>query len=130
LTGPPPDISTTGLDPKVASALAYLAGPLSGLLVLTAERANDDVRFHAWQSIIGLGAVGALGFLLYILAFSALFVSATAFRVLLWLAVLVWAGWVVLWVICLLKSYKGDRFKLPAAGDYAERLATRTIGKP
>jgi uncharacterized membrane protein len=116
--------STTGLDPNVASALAYLAGPLSGLLVLVAERTNADVRFHAWQSIVGLGALWAIGFLLYVLAFTALFVSATGFRVLLWLAVLVWAGWIVLWVMCLLKALRGERWKLPLAGDYAERRAS------
>jgi uncharacterized membrane protein len=115
--------STTGLDPTVASALAYLAGPLSGLLVLAAERSNTDVRFHAWQSIVGLGALWAIGFLLYVLAFTALFVSATGFLVLLWLAVLAWAGWIVLWVMCLLKAFRGERWKLPLVGDYAERKA-------
>lgn len=116
--------STTGLDPNVASALAYLAGPFSGALVLLAERSNDDVRFHAWQSIIGLGALWAIGLALYVLAFAALFVSASGFRVLLWMAALVWAGWVVVWVICLLKAYTGQRWKLPLAGDYAERRIT------
>ena len=126
MTGVPPaspgqGSSTTGLDPNVASALAYLAGPLSGVLVLAAERSNADVRFHAWQSIIGLGALWAIGFLLYGLAFTALFVSATGFRVLLWLAVLAWAGWIVLWVMCLLKAFRGERWKIPLVGDYAER---------
>ena len=115
--------STTGLHPNVASALAYLAGPLSGILVLMAERTNTDVRFHAWQSILALGALWAVGFALYVLAFGALFVSATAFRVLLWLAALLWAGWIVLWVICLVRAYQGQRWKLPLAGDVAERKA-------
>jgi uncharacterized membrane protein len=115
--------STTGLEPHVASALAYLAGPLSGVLLLAAERSNATVRFHAWQSIFALGALWVLGLLLYVLAFTALFVSAAAFRVLLWLAVLIWAGWIVLWVICLLKAFTGQPWKLPIAGDYAERKA-------
>lgn len=115
--------STTGLDPNLAAALAYLAGPLSGVLLLMAERSSADVRFHAWQSIIALGALWVLGFFLYVLAFTALFVSAAGFRVLLWLAALVWAGWIVLWVICLVKAYQGQRFKLPLAGDLAERKA-------
>ena len=51
--------SSTGLDPAVAAALSYLAGPFSGVLVLLAERTNPFVRFHAWQSIIGLGGLGA-----------------------------------------------------------------------
>lgn len=89
-----------------------------------AERSNADVRFHAWQSIIGLGALGVLVVALWLLAFTALFVSATAFRVLLWLASLLWVGWIVLWVICVLKAYQGERFRLPLVGDYAERKAS------
>ena len=127
MNGAPPPVSggasTTGLEPNVAAALAYLAGPFSGALILVAERSNVAVRFHAWQSILALGGLWAFGMLLYVLAFAALFVSATGFRVLLWLAVLVWAGWIVLWVICLLKSYQGERCKLPFVGDYAERWA-------
>lgn len=115
--------STTGLDPNVASALAYLAGPLSGVLVLLAERSHRDVRFHAWQSIVGLGGLWAIGLVLYVLAFAALFVSATGFRVLLWLAALVWVGWIVVWVMCLVKAFTGQHWKLPFAGDYAERKA-------
>jgi uncharacterized membrane protein len=116
--------STSGLDQQTASALAYLAGPLSGILLLIAERANRTVRFHAWQSILGLGGVWTVGCVLYVLAFGALFVSANAFRALLWLAILVWAGLIVLWVVCVLKAYKGERFRLPLVSDYAERLTT------
>jgi uncharacterized membrane protein len=50
--------SSTGLDPHVAAALAYLAGPFSGVLILLAERTSAYVRFHAWQSVIGLGGWG------------------------------------------------------------------------
>ena len=121
----PDPASTTGLDPNMASALAYLAGPLSGILLLIAERANRNVRFHAWQSILGLGGVWTLGCVLYVLAFAALFVSANAFRVLLWLAILVWAGLIVLWVVGVLKAYRGENLRLPIVSDYAERLASR-----
>ena len=107
----------------MASALAYLAGPFSGVLILLAERANPHVRFHAWQSLIALGGLWVLGLGLYLLAFAALFVSAMAFRLLLWVAVLVWAGWVVLWLIALVKAYRGERFHLPFVGAIAERRA-------
>jgi uncharacterized membrane protein len=50
--------SSTGLDAHVAATLAYLAGPFSGVLILLAERTNSYVRFHAWQSVIGLGGSG------------------------------------------------------------------------
>jgi hypothetical protein len=79
---PPREPSSTGLDAHVAASLAYLAGPLSGILVLLAERTNTYVRFHAWQSILGLGGLGLIVAGLLALAFLSVLVSATV-RVLL-----------------------------------------------
>ena len=122
----PREPSTTGLEPHVAATLAYLAGPLSGVLVLMAERTNSYVRFHAWQSILGLGGLGVLVGLLLIVAFAAVIVSATAFRALLVASWICWALWVVCWAMCLVKAFTRRRWKLPIAGEYAERLAART----
>lgn len=122
--------STTGLDPHVAAALAYLAGPFSGLLVLAAERTNSYVRFHAWQSVLGLGGLGVLVVLLLTLAFGSVIVSATAFRLLLAVSWIVWGLWIVLWGTCLLKAFTRRRWKLPIAGAYAERLAARWQNPP
>jgi uncharacterized membrane protein len=115
--------STTGLAPHVASALAYLAGPLSGALVLMAERSNTDVRFHAWQAIIALGAMWAIGLALYVVAFASIFLSASALLVLLALAGLVWILSIVVSAACAVRAYKGQRWTLPLAGRHAERRA-------
>jgi uncharacterized membrane protein len=125
LTGTPPSgaPSTTGLEPNVASALAYVAGPFSGALVLAAERSSGDVRFHAWQSILALGALWALGVVLYILAFASILVSSRTIFVLLSLAAIVWFGSIVLCAACVFRAYTGRRWKLPVVGDYAERKA-------
>ena len=104
--------SSTGLTPRVAAVLAYLAGPFSGALVLLAERTSGQVRFHAWQSVLGL-------------AFASLVVSARAFFFLYLVAGLVWAAWVVGWVICMVQAFTGRRWKLPIAGAYAERFSGR-----
>jgi len=114
------EATSTGLEPKTAAALAYLAGPFSGGLMLFAETENEDVRFHAWQSIIGIGGVGVGVMLCYALAFGALFVSATAVSVLLIVAAVLWIVLLIAWAICLWKAYSGPpRWKLPIAGDYA-----------
>ena len=117
--------SSTGLDPHVAAALAYLAGPFSGVLVLLAERTSPYVRFHAWQSVLGLGGLGVLVALLLGLAFASVIVSATAFRVLLVTTWVVWVLWLVCWAVCLVKAFTRRRWKLPVAGAYAERLSVR-----
>ncbi len=113
----------TGLTPSVAASLAYLAGPLSGALLLATEPSSRFVRFHAWQSVLALGllgiaAVGCLG-----LAFVLLVVSPTAFWTMLWLAAATGTVWIGVWGLCVVSAYKGRALKLPLAGDYAERHA-------
>ena len=118
--------SSTGLDAHVAAALAYLAGPFSGALVLLAERTSSYVRFHAWQSVLGLGGLGLLATAIYLLAFLSLFVAATTlFKALLMVSWVLWAVWIVCWAVCLMKAFTRRRWKLPIAGTYAERLAAR-----
>lgn len=114
--------SSTGLDPRTASALAYLAGPFSGALMLFAESRSEVVRFHAWQSIVALGGLGLAVIASYVLAFVALFISATAVTVMVAVATVIWIVLAIVWAICLWKALSGERWKLPLAGDYAERF--------
>jgi uncharacterized membrane protein len=114
--------SSTGLDPRTASALAYLAGPFSGALLLFVESTSDTVRFHAWQSIVALGGLGLAVLVSYVLAFMAVFVSATAVSLMVAVAFVIWSVLAIVWALCLWKAMAGGRWKLPLAGDYAERL--------
>jgi uncharacterized membrane protein len=122
---PAPALGTTasGLDPRFAAMLAYLIGWVTGLLFYFLERDNRFVRFHAVQSIAALGALWALGVSFWILGFLSVFVSAAAFRVLMWLAELTWIAATIVWLICLYKAYSGERWKLPVAGDIADRAS-------
>ena len=117
--------SSTGLAPRTAAALAYLAGPFSGVLLLLAERTNTYVRFHAWQAVLGLGGLGLLAALLLLSAFLALFVSPVAFTVMYRSSAVVAALCVGTLVACLTRAFLGSAMKLPLAGRYAERLAAR-----
>jgi uncharacterized membrane protein len=118
--------SSTGLEPQFAAALAYLAGPFSGLIILLAERTNRFVRFHAWQAIIGLGGLGLLAVGLLLSAFLGLFLSPSAFTALYMLAGVTAVVWLAVWALCLVKAFGGSTLKLPLAGGYAERRATRS----
>jgi uncharacterized membrane protein len=118
--------SSTGLDPNLAAALAYLAGPFSGVLILFVERANGFVRFHAWQSLIGLGGLGLLSAATLVLSFLTLLLSPFLFTVMYRFSELVAIVWVVAWIVCLVKSFRGERWEMPVAGRYAARLATRS----
>jgi uncharacterized membrane protein len=124
-SGAPRRPSSTGLTPQAAGALAYLAGPLSGQLLLGVESTSRFVRFHAWQSVLGLGSLGLVAIASLLLAFMLLVVSPTAFWVMLWLAALTAVAWLGLWAVCVVQAWRGRRLKLPLAGQYAERLAGR-----
>lgn len=119
--------SSTGLDPNFAAALAYLAGPFSGILILLVERASGYVRFHAWQAVIGLGGLGLLAVAGLFFSFLTLLLSPLAFTVMYRLSAIVALVGMVAWVWCLVKAFTGRAWKMPVAGRYAERLATRPM---
>ena len=110
---PPASTSSTGLEPRTAAALAYLAGPFSGALMLMAESANADVRFHAWQSLIGLGGLGLAVLASYVLAFVAMFVWTPGVLLMISVAYVIWIVLALVWAICLWKAWSGGRWKLP-----------------
>ena len=117
--------SATGLEPQFAAAMAYLAGPLSGGIILMAERSNRFVRFHAWQAIFGLGGLALLSLVLLFLAFAGLFVSPTVFTTFSWLSAITALIWIAAWGTCLVTAFGGRVFKLPLVGDLSERRAVR-----
>jgi uncharacterized membrane protein len=115
--------SSTGLSPRTAAGLAYLAGPFSGILVLLAERTNRFVRFHAYQSILALGGLGLLALVFLVSAFAALLISPWAFTLMYWLAFVMAIIWIGLWAVCLFHAFRGRAFKLPLIGPLAARRA-------
>ena len=122
--------SSTGLAPATAAAFAYLAGPFSGALILLAETSNDDVRFHAWQSIVGLGGLTLAVIASYALGIAAIFVSATAVSVMFAVATVIWVVLLIVWAICLWKAAMGERWHLPIAGDFADRFTGPPFRSP
>lgn len=117
--------SSTGLDRNFAAALAYLAGPFSGMTILLVERRNRYVRFHAWQAVLGLGGVGLLAFFFLVGAFAGLVVSPTVFTTLYRLAFATLTVWIVLWIVLLVQAFTGRAWQLPLVGPAAARRAER-----
>lgn len=102
--------TSMGMEANVAAFLAYLFGVISGILFYVLEKENKFVRFSAMQSI---------------LFSAALFLSAI---VLMFIPVIGWAlipviqiAGLILWIILLVKSFKGEKLKLPVIGDIAEK---------
>jgi len=117
--GPP-----LGPDPRVASALAYLAWWLSGVVVWLIERDRPAVRFHAMQSMLAFGTAFLAWATLWGGSFAVLVVSASGFFLLQRLAQLVLLAGFIVWAVCLWQVSRGVDFRLPFFGDLAERVAT------
>jgi uncharacterized membrane protein len=104
--------SLKDLSPNVAALLCYVAGWISGIVFLVLEQKNRYVRFHALQSIIVFGTLTLASAVL-----GRIPVAGTGF------SVIIGITWFILWIIMMVKAVNGEMFKLPWAGNLAERLA-------
>ncbi len=103
--------SSTGLEPNLAAALAYLAGFITGIVLLVVEKKSQFVRFHAMQSTVLFIAVLVIS------------IAISSFPLLgpLLYAFILLPAVVILWLVMMFKAYSGERFKLPVVGDFAEK---------
>lgn len=113
----------TGLAPNIASMLCYICMPITSIIFMLMEKENKDVQFHAWQgTTFGVGwivVVVVLNILTMILTQIATFLGV----VMSILVPVLGLGVLVLWIICLVKAYQGERWKIPYIGDFAEKKA-------
>jgi uncharacterized membrane protein len=104
-----PKKTATGLDENVAGLLCYVVWWVSGIIFLILEPQNKFVRFHSLQSIIVFGII------------------TVAASILNWIPPFGWLGGIVgligiaLWIVLMVKAYQGEKFKLPWAGNVAEK---------
>jgi uncharacterized membrane protein len=125
--------SSTGLDENIAALLSYIFGWISGLIFFLIEKDSRLVRFHAMQSLLFNVLVVVVAIALWIVLFVFLLivsqVSGGLATVLSLVSVLVWLvfGVAILagWVLCLVKAFQGQYFKLPVIGNFAEKFSTK-----
>jgi len=100
----------SGLEQNLAGALCYVLGWLTGIIFLVIEKDNKFVRFHAWQSIIVFGAISVIQIILWIIPIIG------------WiLGILLSIVTFILWIFLMYKAYQGQTYKLPVAGNIAEK---------
>lgn len=117
--------TSTGVEPRLAALLCYAAWWVSALVFLVLEQQHRGVRFHAAQSLILFGALSVLIATLSALSVVMLMISATAFQAARLIVYLVWIGAVGVWLLLMLKTYRGETFRIPLAAELADRLAAR-----
>lgn len=114
--------TSTGIEANVAALVSYAAGWITGLIFFLIEKDNKFVRFHALQSIIVFGAFSVLGIVLSVLfQFFMMLRLYFMFQFFAFISNLLWLAALILWIILMVKAYQGEKFKLPIAGDIAEK---------
>ena len=136
MQNPPPvqtTKSSTGLDENIAALLSYIFGWLSGLIFFLIEKDSRLVRFHAMQSLLLNISLVVIAIVLWVVWIVMFFIGGaigdlvgTLFGLigtLLW--VVFWIGILVAWIICLVKAFQGQYFKLPIIGNFAEKFSAK-----
>jgi uncharacterized membrane protein len=116
--------TSSGMEANVAGLLSYVLGPITGLIFFLLEKDNKFVRFHAFQSIVVFGALFILqmatGMLIQTFAMMR---AGFIIPIFILASNLVMLAALILWVLLMVKAYQGEKFKLPIAGDMAEKNA-------
>ena len=125
--------SSFGLSPNAAALVSYIWIPVTSIAVLVTEKENRAVRFHAFQALflglsvfaISIGLSIVIGILMLVAGVISPYagVAVSMLSLLVWLAVA--AAMLGVWVLCLVKAYRGETYQLPVVGKFAERMANK-----
>ena len=102
--------SALGMEANIAALLSYLLGFVSGIIFYALEKENKFVRFHAMQSIVVFAFLFVLNMVVKLLPLIGWAIST-----------LLGIIGIVIWVLLMVKAYNGEYFKLPVAGEIAEK---------
>lgn len=102
--------TSTGIKENIAGLLCYLLAWITGLIFLLIEKENKTVRFHAWQSIFVFLPLTILNMVLSIVPVISWIITVITF---------------VFWVVLMYKAYKGEKYKVRWAGDWAEKQVNK-----
>lgn len=110
--------TSIGLDENLTGLLCYILFWVSGLVLLIVEKENRFIRFHSVQSLITF-------LFLTILSYIVGYVPIVGWMI----SIFIWPLEIVLWIVLMVKAYKGEMFKLPVVGDIAEEQAKKLMGE-
>jgi len=108
---------TAGIEENVAGLLCYLGWFVTGLIFFLIDK-RPAVRFHAMQSMILFGCFFVLQGVLWRIWFGGIIGTLVSL-----FGSLVGLLAAVCWIVCMVKAYQGQRFKLPVIGDLAENFS-------
>ena len=102
--------TTVGMSPNTAGLLCYVLGWITGIIFVVLEKKSTFVKFHAWQSIMTFGVLFVVSLIVSWIPVVNVIVGILTF---------------VLWIILLIQAGTGKMWKVPWAGNWAEKQASK-----
>ena len=115
--------ANSGLASNLAGALAYVLGPITGIVFLVLEPYKHDrfVRFHAMQSILFCVAAVAFSILWHILVSIMMSISGWTAMALVPIGLVISLGFFLFWLFLMFQAYSNKEFRIPIIGAIAAK---------
>jgi uncharacterized membrane protein len=103
-----------GTDENIEALLCYVLGWITGIVFLVLEKENKFVRFHALQSLAAFLPIFVILVIVGMIPLIGWFLS-----------VIISIFTLILWLFLMFKAFKGEKYKLPWVGDFADQQSSR-----
>jgi uncharacterized membrane protein len=137
--GAPGGAVNTGLEENVAGALAYVLGWVTGIIFLIIDK-RPSVRFNAAQAIVVFGGLQVISIIIGMITGGGIFFGGWGgygwgpgfgMRYMLFLFGMlangaIWLVEIILWIVCMLKAFQRQPFRVPIAAGIADSLAGKS----
>lgn len=125
----PPTDTPFGLEPNIASGLAYILGIIGGLLMMFGGGTNKVVKWAAAQSItLFIFYFGAIVALMILNAILGIIHMWPLMGIVGLVMMVVGLGTLVLYVWGAISGFQGKDVRLPIVGDYAAKFFGSQLG--
>jgi uncharacterized membrane protein len=117
---PPPGAPASGGDRTIMVVLSYLW--ILALIPLLTKKDDNEVQWHAKNGLALLGAEIVLWIVFTIAGFALRRILAPLGCGLAAVECVVWIGFLVVRVMCIVKGAGGQRFRIPVISDFADKM--------
>lgn len=117
---PPPGTAAPGGDRTLMVILSYLW--ILALIPLLTKKDDPEVQWHAKNGLALVGAEIVIWIVFMIAGFALRGILASLGCGLAVIECVVWIGFLVLRVLCIVKGVGGQRFRIPVITDMAEKM--------
>ncbi len=117
---PPPGAAAPGGDRTIMVVLSYLW--ILALIPLLTKKDDPEVQWHAKNGLALVGAEIVIWIVFMIAGFALRGILASLGCGLAVVECVVWIGFLVVRILCIVKGVGGQRFRIPVITDMAEKM--------